>query len=802
MVRKGGDAAEFVYGLGVSSLEPAEREQDEDDMPLRFVSVQLELPDSSRNFDIDLHGFLFQADGTYVDCVFYKNPALAGKSVRLLQEEKHLLVDLRYVPKRCSYIVCTLAIYSGGTVAQLGNGTVKLAALVPREGVDGSAQFPDLPAGQLPPDSSDSHEWACLGILPLKSRINRGEECGMMLCLLAEHAGFWYFKPVLRAVSAFTPQGLIEPAQEFVTKHLANMSAEPPGVELGALLKAVREGTQVEMDLTDTEGSLGHPDAAQPWTAEGSDGGGWPEGHEGDEQGEERALTSYESSSLLNLLLWLRNLPHSTAKGAPDTVDTHLQRSGEKELPWGGAVRERFDGEDPCEDYRWHKLSPTEGPAVKDFQAAFVEGEDPSAVQIHEFAGRRGGRGIEAVITAKRTRKAPLGFKKKEARGPPARALEGKYSKLKRPDGMRPHGKEVQEEAYEVEWSGPKHARSSADDTHRSCIEPDIFERPERPLNFLISPIFRPAVRQSKGCYAAPVARSRDAGQDRGRRRRKIGDSVSGRSRPLHFARSLKTERGRDKLLDCACKCLCSGDFEAKSLFSSYPSPEKYQGSHRTTGDIHHFFKGVGEEEGRITASWRDSVEKRLAALKGTVDSMQSDIKAIAAAVSDMQRNNMLYVQELRNKLTELKGDVAADIESALAGPLKSLNMRVDKLEANEAADAKQLAEQQRKLWAVDRMVVLAERNSHLIAQSLSELRFQLAGFEQRALCGAPIYRAASPLTDQEKVRYQDEDVFFVVCALTLAHITASPPEPRVASIIAPDWGKDRRATVSGSAVC
>lgn len=53
MVRQRGEAAaEFVYGLGVSSLEPPEHLEDEKDMPLRFVSVQLQLPDSSKNFDV------------------------------------------------------------------------------------------------------------------------------------------------------------------------------------------------------------------------------------------------------------------------------------------------------------------------------------------------------------------------------------------------------------------------------------------------------------------------------------------------------------------------------------------------------------------------------------------------------------------------------------------------------------------------------------------------------------------------------------------------------------------------------
>lgn len=80
-----------------------------------------------------------------------------------------------------------------------------------------------------------------------------------------------------------------------------------------------------------------------------------------------------------------------------------------------------------------------------------------------------------------------------------------------------------------------------------------------------------------------------------------------------------------------------------------------------------------------------------------------------------------------------MQGDVAADIEAALAGPLESLGKRLEKVEANEAADAKQLAEQQQKLWAVDRTVVLAERNSHLIAQSLSEVRHVQVAVHGRA---------------------------------------------------------------------
>lgn len=90
---------------------------------------------------------------------------------------------------------------------------LQLSALVPRAGLEEDTEFPHLPCGQIPPSSSDFYEWVCLGVLPLKPRSSDGEECGMMLCLLAQHGSFWYFKPVLKPVTAFTPQGLIEPAQ-------------------------------------------------------------------------------------------------------------------------------------------------------------------------------------------------------------------------------------------------------------------------------------------------------------------------------------------------------------------------------------------------------------------------------------------------------------------------------------------------------------------------------------------------------------------------------------------------------------
>lgn len=76
-----------------------------------------------------------------------------------------------------------------------------------------------------------------------------------------------------------------------------------------------------------------------------------------------------------------------------------------------------------------------------------------------------------------------------------------------------------------------------------------------------------------------------------------------------------------------------------------------------------------------------------------------------------------------------LQSDVASDIESALSGPLETLSLRVEEVKDDGGADAKQLAEQQRKLCAVDRMVLFLERNWHLLAQSISEVRNRFTHF-------------------------------------------------------------------------
>lgn len=688
------EAPEFVYGLGLSSLGSVAHLDDEE-MPLRFVSMQLQLPDSYKMFDIDLHAFLFESDGTYVDCVFYKNPTLAGKSIRLLQQERELLVDLRYVPRRCSFIVCTLAIYSGGTVTQLGDSTVKLSALVPRLGLDEGVQFPQFPCGQIPPSSSDLFEWACLGILPLKAGTSFDEECGMMVCLLAQHSGFWYFKPVLKPVTAFTPQGLFGPAQEFVTREVLKVGDEHHGVELGSLLNAIREGNQVhlsslveavpedsnvELKSGDIEGPLpqasggrhgsvrSRPQAAAgPYDRQGSDAESW--------------IGSQHYSKEAR--------KENFQAGDHGEEGNQFRISGDEDYAsWKSNVEQSNGILNAREDVHWSNLSVSAGSAVEAAKAARAQ-KKLSSISSQSPADRVGSSGVrkaQSGMARMGNRKAGQETEQTDGLGEGDKAQRAEFTK--RGDGR-----------------GGKDAR-------------------DRP-------------RKGFGMDQRNLQGSKDSvrGYELAKSRRDAS--------PIHEGIPRRAQRPHFESTGSAQSPTRTGILKAESLFSSFPSD---------TG-IH----GVGDEDDQdlrgagITSKWKDSVESRLAALEHSVNSIVSDIRAIATATSEMQRNNALYVLELREKFTELKDDVAADIESAIAGPLRALNARLDKVEANEAADAKQLAEQQQQLWAVDRMVVLAERNSHLIAQSLSELRFQQAGFEQRIERAAPTQRTVVPLTDQQK---------------------------------------------------
>lgn len=72
---------------------------------------------------------------------------------------------------------------------------------------------------------------------------------------------------------------------------------------------------------------------------------------------------------------------------------------------------------------------------------------------------------------------------------------------------------------------------------------------------------------------------------------------------------------------------------------------------------------GVHVSDGRDMAGrqdlWRESVERRLSALERSVESIECNLQRIAAATSEMQKNNNLYLQELRERFTELKVDMA-----------------------------------------------------------------------------------------------------------------------------------------------
>ncbi|CDJ51175.1 hypothetical protein, conserved [Eimeria brunetti] len=636
MVRKGGATAEFVYGLGISSLQPADQVENNEETPLRFVSVQLQLADSSKSLDVDVHAFLFESDGTYVDCVFYKNPTLAGKSVRLLQQDQELLVDLRYIPQRCSFIVCTLAIYSGGTVAQLGDGSVQLSALVPRLGLEDNADFPHLPCGQIPPGSSEFYEWVCLGMLPLRPRSSLGEECGMMLCLLAHHAGFWYFKPVLKPVTAFTPQGLIEPAQDYVTRHVAGLNEETPGIELGSLIKAAREGTHVQFELEDTEECLAEE-------AAGDDG-----------------LKTPELGIPKGIELDTRN-----SQGGGFVYKDAFKRHG---------LLAKGQGDVPGERTIGRRTAPH-------LQAA----PDPPRDEV--TASIQAGRRLLTYATTGR---------------------KGAYENAQ----LRDKGVETFDMEKHLDDGGGKRGET----TQMDALSTSQFE----------------------GRRRARSGKQRDTGASNGGA---IHEAVSSKHKGIDdgACRVYRNSRSADKLTGS------HGPADGEPLFTSFsPASEREKEPRHRTNDGRDV---VGRDD-----SWRESVERRLSALERSVEGIWCNLQMIAAATCEMQKNNKLYIQELRDRFTELKNDVASDIESALSGPLEALSLRLEEVKDDEGADAKQLAEQQRKLWAVDKMVLLHERNWHLLAQSISELRFQLSGLEQRIEQAVPAIRdSAAPPTDHAK---------------------------------------------------
>lgn len=87
----------------------------------------------------------------------------------------------------------------------------QLSAIVPSS-ESRDYHFPEIKRGLFPTDSSLYTE-VRLGVLPIIPPNGDLTASGLLLCMLSHHEGFWYFKPVVYPVAAFTPQGLIEPAQ-------------------------------------------------------------------------------------------------------------------------------------------------------------------------------------------------------------------------------------------------------------------------------------------------------------------------------------------------------------------------------------------------------------------------------------------------------------------------------------------------------------------------------------------------------------------------------------------------------------
>ncbi|CDJ36119.1 uncharacterized protein EMH_0034470 [Eimeria mitis] len=618
MVRKGGATAEFVYGLGISSLQPADQVDHSEETPLRFVSVQLQLSDSSKNLDVDVHAFLFESDGTYVDCVFYKNPTLAGKSVRLLQQDKELLVDLRYIPQRCSFIVCTLAIYSGGTVAQLGDGSVQLSALVPRLGLEENADFPHLPCGQLPPGSSEFYEW------------------------------------------------------DYVTRHVAGLSEETPGVELGSLIKAAREGTHVQFELADTEWRL--PDDQEE-----------PAGH--------HAVETREYGTRRGIGLDTGNL----VGGEAENEESEIYRRNIKGFIRDEGTPTRHGTEQQADGFV----------AKQEIERHIVLTGDQGDVAVAKRTGRQTAP-LSTDIASCSHDEIPPGVQ--AGRRPTIHTMAGRRG-------------DYNNAQFRDNYVGP-------------------FDREQHPDDR--------GGKRSNGQQREGLCTS-ESEEYSGGRSRKQRDTGNGDNGAIQEA-VLGEHKG-----------IGGG---ANRFYRGARSDDKLTGDQSDDGEpllVPHLPVDGHEEEPGVHAYdrhfaagrhdwWRDSVERRLSALERSVESIGRNLQMVATATSDMQKNNKLYIQELRERFTELKSDVASDIESALSGPVEALSVRVKQVKDEGGADAKQLAEQKRKLWAVDRMVLLHERNWHLLAQSISELRFQLSGLEQRIEQAVPAIRGSTvPPTDNAK---------------------------------------------------
>ncbi|KYF39071.1 hypothetical protein TGARI_295420 [Toxoplasma gondii ARI] len=230
----------FSFGKPRESLIlPRKHDSSEPEPPIRWMAIDFVCTPTAENLDIDVHAFVFTHDGEYVDCVFYKNPVLAGKGIRL--QGTTLYLDLKMLPARAGFVVVTLAVYSGGALLDLKECSTEVRAYIPK---DPLAASKTVAAGKLP--SPEDHWEALLATMTITSSVIGvfPDAKGFLDCLLAEEDGNWFLKALMRPVAAFTPQVLIEPAQRAVLRYRSTVEngEDTSALPLGELLNSVKQG--------------------------------------------------------------------------------------------------------------------------------------------------------------------------------------------------------------------------------------------------------------------------------------------------------------------------------------------------------------------------------------------------------------------------------------------------------------------------------------------------------------------------------------------------------------------------------
>ncbi|CBZ49746.1 conserved hypothetical protein [Neospora caninum Liverpool] len=231
--------ATFSFGKPRASLIlPREQASGQPEPPIRWMAVDFVCSSAAEKLDIDVHAFVFTHEGEYIDCVFYKNPVLAGKGIRL--QDTTLYLDLLTLPGRAGFVVVTLAVYSGGTLLDLRECSTEVRAYIPKDPLAVAKPAP----GKFP--SPVDHWEALLATMDITSQVIGAfpDAKGFLDCLLVEEDGNWFLKALMRPVAAFTPQVLIESAQKAVLKYRSTVDhdEETFALPLGELLQSAKEG--------------------------------------------------------------------------------------------------------------------------------------------------------------------------------------------------------------------------------------------------------------------------------------------------------------------------------------------------------------------------------------------------------------------------------------------------------------------------------------------------------------------------------------------------------------------------------